>query len=249
MKALLTTSAIALLAAIAPVAKADSIIQIQYEIDNNPALRVTCTSLPGATTDSCNPATFANNFNVGSLTASSNQPGTPGLAITTSAEVLLANNDSVAHTIQIQISADDFTNPLGFASVLSHVGGTVANGVTGSTFSFQSCVDSSNAIRGVDAGGSACPVADFASGLSAPSIATTGSYQNDQTAAIGPLVAPYSITESYFITLGAHAAINWSASTTVTPSPTPEPDSSSMLLLGSALVGLGSFAKKKFARK
>jgi hypothetical protein len=244
MKALLTTSAVALLAAIAPVAKANSIIQIQYQIDSNAA--VTCqAAAPGPV--SC-ASVNANGLNIVQLGASSNQPGNPALADTASAEVDLTNNDSVAHTIQIQVSADGFTNPLGFGSLFSHIGGTVF--ISGAnTMKFQSCVDPLNSLRSVDAGGAACPSGDFASGLSSPSIASRGSYNNDQTAAIGPLVAPYSIIESYVITLDAGSIINWSASTQVIASPTPEPDSSSMLLLGSALVGLGSFAKKKFARK
>ena len=124
MKALLTTSAVALLAAIAPVAKANSIIQIQYQIDTNAA--VTCqAAAPGPL--SCANAN-ANGLSIVQLGANSNQPGNPAVADTASADVDLINNDSVAHTIQIQVSADGFTNPLGFGSILSNIGGTVSIG-------------------------------------------------------------------------------------------------------------------------
>jgi hypothetical protein len=89
----------------------------------------------------------------------------------------------------------------------------------------------------------------MASGLSAPSITTAGSFSNDKNASFTSLSGPYSLVESMVITLAAGAEINWSASTTVQAStPTvPEP-ATSMLFLGAGLVGLGAFGRKRFRK-
>jgi len=184
------------------------------------------------------------------LDANSNGPGDSSLAVMTSSDVDLDNNGTSSVTLQIQISEDGFTAPVGGGTLLSHIGGTVVAGLFNSTLSYQSCINPSNTLRSVSSQGVACSAGDIASGLSAPSITTTGSFSNDKSATFTGLSGPYSIVESYFITLAPGAEINWSASTSVqaTTPTVPEP-ASSMLFLGAGLAGLGAFCRKWHYRK
>jgi len=181
------------------------------------------------------------------LDANSNDPGTSTIAVMTSDDVDLVNNGTGSVNLQIQISEDGFTAPVGSGTLLSHIGGTVVQaGLFASSLSYQSCINPKNTLRGVSSQGVACSTGDIASGLSAPSIAAVGSYSNDKSATFTGLAGPYSIVESYFITLSPGAEINWSASTTVqaTTPTVPEP-ATSMLFLGAGLVGLGALGKLK----
>jgi hypothetical protein len=185
------------------------------------------------------------------LDANSNNPGNSSLGVLTSDDVDLINNSTDSQMIQIQISEDGFAAPVGTSGMLlSHIGGTVITGSTVNSLSFQSCVDPGNNLKPVGSFGVACFPGTFASGLSAPLITTTGSFSSDKTASLGSLTGPYSIQESFVISLGAGAEINWSASTSVAASTatTPEP-ASAFLFLGTGLVSLVAFRRKWLFRK
>jgi hypothetical protein len=206
-------------------------IQIQYQVGAGPL--VTCDSVSPAPVSCANVA--GPPLQITLLGATSNNPGTSTLADLLSANVDLDNLSSTSQTIQIQISADQFTMPVGpNIALLSHVGGTVVVGTSGSTMSYQSCVNSADVLATVNPLGSTCVAGAFASGLSTPPVVSAGSFSNDKSAVIPSLSAPYSIDEAFTITLAAGEDLNWSASTSLTTSATVEP--ASILL---AIAGLG----------
>jgi hypothetical protein len=163
-----------------------------------------------------------------------------------SSALSLLNVSSVAQTIQIQVSAIGYTAPTTSdtnITLLSHVGGTVFIGGGANSFSYQSCVDPSNMLRSVGSQGIACFNNSFGSGLSTPAITTASAFQDTKTASIGPLSGPFSVSESYIITLAAGSQINWSASTTLAgPAPIPEPNS--LALAGLGFLGFGLLLKR-----
>src|SRR5215471_21846471 len=99
MKILLTTTAVASLVVLAPVANANT-IQIQYQVGNNPITTCSAAS-PG-------PVTCLNvagpPLKIVGLDAASNNPGTSTIAVMTSSDVDLVNNGTSFLNIQIQIS-------------------------------------------------------------------------------------------------------------------------------------------------
>jgi hypothetical protein len=93
MKVLLTSAAVALLVAVAPVASA-STIQIQYQIGNGPI--VTCSAAapgPVSCADVLGPP-----LDITSLSADSNSPGASDIGVLTSADVDLVNNSTSSLT-------------------------------------------------------------------------------------------------------------------------------------------------------
>jgi len=217
-------------------------IQIQYQVTGQAV--VTCGSASAGPVSCADTNIGVNDTGLG---ATSDSPGTALFADLTSADVGLTNNSTSAQTIQIQISANGFTAPVGAnITLLSHVGGTVVVGGTGNSLSFQSCIDPSNTLRSVSSLGVACPAGATASGLSAPVITGVGSYNADKTATLASLAGPFAIDESFLITLSAGASINWSSSTSLTAVPvtgTPEPVTAA--LVGGGLIGLGLLRKRR----
>ncbi len=210
-----------------PVASAD--IQISYSIDGGAAVVcsaadasqfVQCANVPGPP------------LKITALNATSNWPGTASLSQETSSTVDVENNTAASHTLDIFVSAQNFTLPVAPPNItlLSHIGGTVAVGAGANLLSFRSCIDAGDGIP-------SCP-GTIQSGTGTPSITGTGSFQDDQTAIITTLASPYAIGEEYHLTLGAGTHLNFTGSTTLTP--VPEPMSIGLLggvvLLSSSLI-------------
>jgi hypothetical protein len=243
MKIVIAITAVVLLA-LAPVASANT-LQISYQVTGG---AITNCSFP-----SPGPVTCLNvagpPLRIIGLDANSNNPGTSTIAVMTSDDVDLVNNGTNNVQLQIQISQDFYTAPVGSGTLLSHIGGTVVTGTIFNTLSYQSCISPGNGLRSVSSQGVACSVGDIASGLSAPSITAVGSYSSDKSATFTGLAGPYSVVESYVIGLGPGAEINWSASTSIqaTVATVPEP-ATSMLFLGVGLVGLGAFGRRRFQK-
>lgn len=239
MRKHLLLAAVGACAVLAPSAYGE-MIQIQYQITG--AGIVTCSaSLPG-------PAICANSSGpllaITQLDANSNSPGSTPMDEVTSDALSMLNVSSASQTIQIQISANDFSPTTSSETLLSHIGGTVLIGGAANSLSFQSCVDPSNALRSVGSTGIACTPGSTGSGVSAPSIAAAGSFDNTQSATVGALSSQFTLSESYIITLAAGAQINWSASTTLEGAAVTTPEPNSMALAGLGLLGFGLLLKR-----
>jgi len=227
MKTLLGSMTILLAAAFAPLAQAD--IEITYSVDGGAAVTcgpaangpISCSGLPSTP------------LNISTLSGFTNAPGTPSLSELTSATVAITNSTSATHTVVINVMSDTYTAPTAPATLLSHIGGTVAVGSANDALSFKSCVGGNNL--------TGCSGATFSSGTGAPSITGTGSFQSDQTGTVASLSSPYSIDEMITLTLGAGASVNFSASSTLTSVPEP----ASVFLLGGVLLGLAKVIRRK----
>lgn len=216
------------IATMAPLAQAS--IQITYSIDGGAP--VVCGPIAGPS------VTCANTLSpiaITTLSAFSNSPGNPLLALETSATVNLANVTAVSHSITIQVGSDGFTSPTNPPGVdfLSHIGGTVAVAGAADFLSFKSCIF---------LGSSLTPCIGGVSTLTGtPGIVTIGAFSNDQSGTItSGLTSPFSLGEQITIVLAGGADVNFSASSTLTQQ-VPEP--ASIALLGAIVLFAARHAK------
>jgi hypothetical protein len=219
-----------LMAVAAPMAHAD--LQLSYQIDALPTVNCGTAANPNPTVTCGN---IVAPLTIITLSADSTSPGSGNSAEEDSATVALRNNDSVTHTITINVASNDFTQPTAPPGInfLSHIGGTVSAGVAGSTLTFQSCLDTGNTLAG-------CP-GTAATTPASPAIDTTGSFDNDKSGVIALLGSPYAIDEVITLVLAPGEHLNFSASTTLTGTPEPM----SVALLGGALVLAGGVMKRR----
>ena len=237
MRALVTSMTITILAALASVAQAENI-----EIGYRPGAGspVMCTAaLPGPVT--C-PNVAGPPFTITELQANSNSPGTTGLSELTSDTLDLKNVSGSTQTLQIAISANDFTEPTGTPiEFLSSIGGTVVTGGPGSGLTFGSCLDPGNSLNTQFVFQCNSKPGVILSGVSTPFIGNPGAFADSKTSTLLSLTKPFSINQNLLVTLPPGGEINFSASTKLTVIPEP----SSMLLLGSGVLGLAQVLRRK----
>ncbi len=221
---------------------AHAALQVTYVIDGGPV--VTC----GAVVPSNPPAIASTSCSAAGppiiLNLNADSQALPGSSQEDSAVGSIRNSDIVSHTIAIAVSSTGFTSPVTPPDILmlSHIGGSVATGVAGSSLSFQSCVDGGNALLSASTPASAaCPGGSITTPVQTPPIDVTGSFNSDASRIITVLASPYAIDEVLNIVLAPNESFNFSASTTLTPVPEPM----SIALLGGMFVVMAGAIRRK----
>lgn len=225
---------LAALGVVLPAAKADS-LEIWLSTVNNPPLSTDeVASAPSGTAVSYSNTNF-NGFAITMLATSSNSPGSSSIAFLTGSTLSIKNNNSTTATLYISLGDINFTSPTTPPALImnSHIGTTTVVNNSANKMTFQSYVNPDNSQNGTTG---------ITTGPQNPNI-TASSSNNDAFKTITSLSGPYSITETFAITLGAGSQINFATNTTL--SPVPEPASLTLAAMSAiGLVGYGLRRRK-----
>jgi hypothetical protein len=227
-------SLLALLALSTPLAYGS--MQLSYSLDGAP--RVICATTGSAGPASC-VAVAVGDVNMLLFGGVSNSPGSAGGAFELGTTLQVTSGS--AHTLELWIVSQDFTAPVTPPAIdfFSNSSGTAVGG--SNSVVLQSCVGPNALI----------PTTPFCTGgtvLNNSAISLVGpggSDENSVATTIGSLSAPYAISQHITMTLSAGANLNTTTSSILVPIPEP----ASMMLLGSALLGLTVAFRKKLAKR
>ena len=166
-------------------AAADLLTEVSF---NGGAFVPICTALPGGT---CVGSVGVGGLVVSMAAAQSNSPGNPTLAVLLSSALSLMNtNTSGTATAHLLIGDTSWAVPTGAVTMLSHIGGSVADGGPLNTMAFFSSFDPG-------AGQNVSP-GTFNTPAVSPSISAAGSYDATSSVAIPSVSVPpsFAMTEN-----------------------------------------------------
>jgi hypothetical protein len=235
------------LALLAYVPRANAALVINYQIDLNPI--TLCGTGADAGPVSCSFSAFGVSAAV--VTATSNSPGTAGGANQLADTVQVTSTGS--HTVMIWVTAQDFTAPTAAPlTYVSNLGITAPGQNTTSMAGLHSCIDTTNGVAPpIGCGGGSLTNVN-------QSLTGAGSMSNSVTTPVGPIVPTgiippcpsgshcYSLEQAITLTLINGSNFNIITSQSVTPT-VPEP--TSIVLLGSAILGAIAGIRKKAANR
>lgn len=226
-----------------PAARADFTLEVTIFDDGTQVFQNSSTVSSGFNT--LNYASSAGNtyghFTLKNGAATSNAPGDAVLnAFVQQGQTSLAiqNNDTAAHTITIEVTANNFTLNDGFSTTVQNSGsGTILAG-TATNGTVTGYLDTSNALATAFAGpsgGTTTPVITFSLPDSGGNKSFSGTTSID-TSLAG--VTGYSLTdiESFRLSGGGIMSVTGSEALSVVPGP------NTLALAAAALLGLGGFA-------
>jgi len=214
--------------------------------DNPPVLADKVASTPSGTgfqTVSYTNTSF-HGFNISALATSSDSPGSGNFANLTGSTVAIINNSGVTKTLFITIGDTGYAGPFsppGPVVVQSSLGTTVSVGSAANAITFTSYVNTGP--HGAQNAITFSPTGDQSNAITA-----TGSNNNTASANMNTLVAGFSVTERFQITLGNHSNVNFSTNTILTndnPAAVPEPSTMAIAGLGAlGMIGYGLRRRK-----
>jgi hypothetical protein len=227
-------SAAAMLAVGAP--KAQAALIVDYSLDGGVTFVTLLSGASGSTLIGGSATLGA--FALSNLSILSNSPGTASPAKLLSASLDVQNTSGSTASIELVLSDTGFTAPTAPPSILpnSHIGGSVTTGNAANLASFTSCISTTSTNL------TSCSGPTDVAGPETPAI-TQDSFLNNQYEIITSLVAPYSITSIWNVTLGAGSDVGFQANASLSPTNVPEPIS--MSLLGTAVVGLAAIRRRR----
>jgi hypothetical protein len=219
----------------APLARADFQIAVNGVVCNalvtgNPTGSLTCPSVSGAAFGLPTGVTITNL----AVTGTNN----PGFAQQLGTTLLIQNTTGAAVTITIGLSDTGFTSPV-TPPIITDASGAMLNNTTGTnSFTLTSCVNQANNPL-------FCPSPAPGEAPQNPTLTITGAntQSNETNGMITALASPFSLVQRLSISAGANSNFNVKSSQVL--SNVPEP--TSVLLLGTVLLGVTGLLRKRVA--
>lgn len=216
--------------------QAQAALQVSYSLNSG----ASWTTLASGADDGPVPITFSSGGFSVSGSAGSNSPGNSQLSHVVSSVLDLSNQSGSTVSVWVSIVADDFTIPtIAPINLDSFISSNVDLASTGSSITYQSCVDPTN---GTSNSNIACAAGSWVAGPGTINLSGLGSQISDKSSTItSNLGSSYAIGELFKIVLGNGFDGNGSATTSLTPVPEPM----SIVMLGGVLL----LTSRRFMRK